>query len=826
MNVLVVDDHPTNRKLLRVILESEGHSVIEARNGAEALKTLEREPIDVVISDLLMPVLDGYKLCSEIRRRDDLRSIAFIVYTATYTSIADESLAYDLGADAFLRKPANAATIIHTIEEAKHSERSVPKIELDNTDVIGHYAQRLSEKLDEKNTQLSERTQQLNAAHSQLRHLLTHSPAVLYTFAIRGSTITPTVVGNNLGRLVGETPEEITFEWWVSRIHPSERLQVKDALANVIRAEGYSLTYRFLHAEGSYRWIEDNCRLVRNDAGEPVEGIGTWTDMSDRVFAANALRESQSHFRTILETAEFLAVIVDEQGLITFCNEYFLRMMGYKCEEILGEEWFEKFLVDQSPQHQEWFYRRFRTTTPPDSAYDELSIKTKLGEVRDVVLTMTPIRDAMGNLVSMAIIGGDVTERNQATQALQDMNQELERRVQERTAALEKLNVELKVAKELAEMANHTKTAFLSRMSHEFRTPMNSILGFGQLLAMSDLDPLNKDSVSHILKSGKHLLGLINDILEISKLEEGSFGVSIEPVSLQEVFQESISLLRPMAEEQKVVVEVEETSQRVQADTQRLRQVMLNLISNAIKYNQPSGHVRIGVSDMPDEMVAIDVQDTGIGISRAQQRKLFTPFDRLGAEQTNIDGTGLGLALSKSLVEAMGGKVLFESKEGHGTTFRLILPRGEENLEPASPVKLTRLPIDFEREGVHTILVIDDNLVSAQLLERLFSFRDDIHLLTAYEGGLGIAMAATHLPDLILLDYHLPDMTGLDALTELKKNPDLSAIPVIIISADAYSAQKESLLKAGAFRYMTKPFELESLIEAVHEGIQESQNRG
>ncbi len=826
MIVLVVDDHPTNRKLLRVILESEGHDVIEARNGAEALKSIEREPVDAVISDLLMPVLDGYKLCSEIRRREEFRHIPFIVYTATYTSIADESLAYDLGADIFLRKPASAAAIIQAIEEALHSERNAPKIELDNTDVIGHYAQRLSEKLEEKNTQLSERTQQLNAAHSQLQHLLAHSPAVLYTFTIRGSVIVPTIVGSNLERLVGQTPDEITFEWWVSRIHPSERLSMKDALANVVRAQGYSLTYRFLHADGTYRWIEDNCRLVRNDQGEPAEGIGTWTDMSDRVFAANALRESQSHFRTILETAEFMAVIIDERGMITFCNEFFLRTTGYKCEEILGEEWFSKFVADQSPERQQWYRDQLLLSSPTGSAYNELPIRTKLDDIRDVVWTMTAIRDVNGNLVSMAIIGGDVTERNRATQALQNMNQELERRVHERTAALEQLNVELKVAKELAEMANHTKTAFLSRMSHEFRTPMNAILGFGQLLAMSDLDPVSKDSVSHILKSGKHLLGLINDILEISKLEEGSFGVSIEPVSLRDVFEESISLLRPMAEEQKIMVEAESTSRRVKADTQRLRQVMLNLISNAIKYNQPAGHVRIGVSDLPDEMVAIDVQDTGIGISRAQQRKLFTPFDRLGAEQSNIDGTGLGLALSKSLVEAMGGKVVFESKEGQGTTFRLILPKGDEDVEPTTPVKLTRLPIDFEREGVHTILVIDDNVVSAQLLERLFSFREDIHLMTAHEGGLGIAMAATHLPDLILLDYHLPDMTGLDALTELKKNPELSAIPVIMISADAYSSQKESLLNAGAFRYMTKPFELESLIEAVHEGIQESQNRG
>jgi len=295
MNVLIVDDRPTNLKLLHFVLESDGHTVCEARDGVEALVVLNREPVDAVISDILMPRMDGYRLCDEVRRSEKLRDIPFIFYTATYTSPGDEKLCLDLGGDKYLRKPASAADVLgalHEVMERSKSRASRPTKKLVEAGVMKEYNEQLVVKLEEKHLELEQRTIELRHTQQRLLHLLEHSPAVIYALRIEGEKITPYLVSENITRLLGFTvTETLSYEWWMGQLHPDDRDRAMKSLAETL-ANGESRTeYKIRHKSGTVMWVDDNRRLIRNAAGEPAEFIGVWTDITEKkTFEAQFLR--------------------------------------------------------------------------------------------------------------------------------------------------------------------------------------------------------------------------------------------------------------------------------------------------------------------------------------------------------------------------------------------------------------------------------------------------------------------------------------------------------------------------------------------------------
>jgi len=381
----------------------------------------------------------------------------------------------------------------------------------------------------------------------------------------------------------------------------------------------------------------------------------------------------------------------------------------------------------------------------------------------------------------------------------------------------------LRGAQQAAEAANRSKSEFLSRMSHELRTPLNAVLGFSQLLKLGALPGDDTEPVDQILKGGRHLLDLIDEVLDITRIETGRLLLSAEPVLVSDLVGESLDLIRSLAEKRQIILVADETgmSEYVFADRQRSKQVLLNLLSNAVKYNHPRGSVAVSCRAMGATRLRIGIADTGPGIRPEQMDRLFAPFDRLDAASTDIEGTGIGLALAKNLAEAMGGALVVESVVGRGSTFSVELPRVEgpveryERLGPDVAPAIT--PANGHRLPGRTskLLHIEDNPSNLRLIERILSRRDDVVVVSAMQGRFGIELARQHQPALILLDLHLPDIGGEEILHRLREDPATAAIPVVMVTADATAGQVQRLLSAGAAAYLTKPLDVAQLLEVI-----------
>jgi signal transduction histidine kinase/CheY-like chemotaxis protein len=376
-----------------------------------------------------------------------------------------------------------------------------------------------------------------------------------------------------------------------------------------------------------------------------------------------------------------------------------------------------------------------------------------------------------------------------------------------------------------AEAANRSKSEFLSRMSHELRTPLNAVLGFSQLLELDELTPDQEQAVGQITRGGRHLLDLINEILDISQIETGTLAMSPEAIGVGELLTETVELVRPLAAERRVhLLGIDERSRDIFlfADRQRLKQILLNLLGNAIKYNRDGGTVSITCSTPVPGKVRIQVVDTGPGIPHEQHALLFTPFERLGAERTTVEGTGIGLALSQRLTEVMGGTIGVESTVGRGSTFWVEFPVVEGPVQRVERLdQLRGAAAARSVDGVGPVVLhIEDNLSNTKLIERVLAQRPGVSLIPAMQGRLGLEFARQHRPALILLDLNLADMSGEDVLRLLRDDPATSQIPVVIVSADAMPRQVQRLLAQGATAYITKPIDVRQLLEVVDRALE------
>ncbi|MBI4886937.1 MAG: response regulator [Acidobacteria bacterium] len=382
----------------------------------------------------------------------------------------------------------------------------------------------------------------------------------------------------------------------------------------------------------------------------------------------------------------------------------------------------------------------------------------------------------------------------------------------------------LAAAKLEAERASHAKSEFLSRMSHDLRTPLNAILGFAQLLELDTLSAEHLESIRYIRRGGAHLLSLINEVLDIARIESGHLSLSPEPVAIGDIIQHVVELVRPLAAQRGIVFEDDAVtvcgSRHLMADRQRLTQILLNLLSNAVKYNRDGGRVRLTCENVSGGRLRIKVSDTGAGIRPEKLELLFQPFERLGAEQTGIEGTGLGLVLSKGLSEAMGGTLGVESEVDRGSTFWVELALAEPAAEAAASSVRVRADASSQDSGVTgTVLYVEDNISNRRLMERVLSRRPTVRLVGVAQGQAGLDIARADRPDLILLDLHLPDMHGEEVLRRLWEDPQTRAIPVAVLSADATPAQARRLRAAGATAYLTKPLDVSQVLQLLDDTL-------
>ena len=518
----------------------------------------------------------------------------------------------------------------------------------------------------------------------------------------------------------------------------------------------------------------------------------------------------------LLDTAPCGFLVFEDDGTISLINQTLSAWLGYEPGELAGRSLNTILSVGGRIFHQTHILPLLQMSGKAEEIY--FSLKAKDGQAV-AMLTNAARREKSGRFSNHCIFLPMRQRREYEDELLQ--------------------------AKKVADEASQAKAKFLSLMSHELRTPMNAILGFGQLLQMDELDEMQAESVDHIVKSGQHLLELINEVLDISRIEAGHLEVSIESVSSHEIMSEALGMARPLAAKAGIEAKMLPGvlgERSVFADRSRLRQVLLNLLANGIKYNRPGGTVTIAAEAARkkntdteiDRALRFSVCDTGAGIAPDKLLKLFLPFERLGAEKSDVEGTGLGLALSKRLTEAMGGNLGVRSIMGEGSCFWIELPIADEEIAsdgastPAcagDELFSTQAPENEKTKAASPtvkVLYIDDSDSNVYLMQRIFTRRPEVHFLSAANGAAGLEMAQSELPALILLDLELPDMNGDAVLQQLLADERTAVIPVVMLSADAAPHQAKRLLELGAREYLTKPFEVEHLMKVVQELLEES----
>ncbi len=604
-----------------------------------------------------------------------------------------------------------------------------------------------------------------------------------------------------LGYETGEMEPRI--EAWKTTVHPDDLERVLQRLNDYLegRSDRYSVELRLRCKDGSYKWVLCRGTVVERDArGNPARLIGIHSDIDARKSAEETLQIFKHVVNSVLDGV----LVIDPEGVIRLASPAVRAIFGYDPQDVVGNN-VSMLMPEPVRSEHDGYLQRY--------------LASREAHIINRIVEVTGQRaDGAEFPLEVSVSEIDIAEQQYFVGLLRDISDR--KRSEEALIA----------AREEADRANQAKSEFLSSMSHELRTPMNAILGFGQLLEYDDsLGEEPQGNVSEILRAGKHLLELINEILDLAKIEAGRIDMSLEPVEVDPVVQECLSLVGTAADQRHIHLHHEGTEGvMVRADLTRLKQALLNLVSNAVKYNRDGGHVKVDTHREGSDRLRIRVADTGNGIPEDKLEDLFDPFNRLDAENSGIEGTGIGLTLTRRMVELMRGTVGVESEPEVGSTFWIELPLAEakgsplRGEEPALPREASPEDCGLSDEQSRTVLYIEDTPANLRLVEQLVGQLPEVRLLTAHTPWLGIDLVREHRPDLILLDINLPGMDGYQVLEVLQAEAELERTPVVAVTANAMPRDIERGMAAGFADYLTKPLNVGQFLDTVQRHLAKS----
>ncbi len=655
-----------------------------------------------------------------------------------------------------------------------------------------------------RNMQISDvvrkRTNELNTEKERLRLALKGGDLGSWDVDLRtGETLYNARWADTLGYHVEEVQN--ARELWRETIHPDDKDRVFE-IGRKYRAgeiDSYEIEYRIVTKDNEVRWVQTKGEATEfDDNGMVARMSGVMSDITARKEIEKQVDYQRKLLRALTNNIPHYVCMTDTKGKYQFTNKTFEEWMCVGHAEYVDKTIYDLF----SPEEAEIIRERdLNTIKSGQLETEEIDYLYPDGVERTVIMMRFPIKDASDTVVGLGNINFDISERKQ-------------------------MEAELQEAKSLAEKANQAKSDFLASMSHELRTPLNAIIGFSQLMEYNPDEPLSdtqKENIGYIQSGGQHLLSLINDILDLAKIEAGKADMAIEDVVILSVIDECQALISTLAEKRGITLEIKQEQAEgvsVKADNVRLNQVLLNLLSNAVKYNREKGSITVGFEKRSNGKLRISVTDTGEGIPEEKAGELFKPFSRLGAENTDIEGTGIGLVVTKELVERMGGAIGFYSEPGTGSTFWIELPMTGKAAESKSETQQDRTEQVNRLEGVSgKLLYVEDDALHAKLLEALVTASSDIDVTIAPDGQSALDMVEHLDPDVIFLDIKLPDMSGYDVIKHLREHEKTRGTRIYALTVAATEEDMQVGLDAGFTGYLTKPLQFEEITDAILESI-------
>jgi len=605
-----------------------------------------------------------------------------------------------------------------------------------------------------------------------------------------------------LGKPFWETP------WWTHS--PELQLRLQAAIREA--TTGKLVRFEATHPTpgGELRYIDFSLNPITDGEGQVVQLIAEGRDITERKRAENALRESEARYRRIVDTATEGIWLLDQDFLTIFVNPSMARMLGYTEEEMLGRPFADFLFEEDLPAHRERIAHRRQGMS---ESY-ERRFRCRDGHTLWLLISATPVIDEAHRFQGSFAMFTDITERKQAEEELRQYKNQLEETVRQRTE-------ELRLARDAAETANKAKSVFLANMSHELRTPLNAILGFSSLLHSDpQMPPSLRDTIGIINRSGEHLLRLINDVLEIAKIEAGKLQLQIAPFDLGNMVRDVIDMMQVRAGEKglQLLFDIDSDFPRfIQGDEARLRQILVNLVGNAVKFTKQGGAtIRLGAREEDQTHLLIEVEDSGPGISEDNLKRLFKPFVQL-AERGEQEGTGLGLTITRQFVELMGGTISVESTLGKGSLFRVDLPvqlAGNDDIVHPEPRTHEGIVGLAPGQPHFRVLIVEDQQENRLLLYRLVS-NLGFEVKLAENGEQALQLFQDWHPDLILMDRHMPVMNGDEATRRIRKMGDGKDVRIVAVTASAFKEQRHEMLEAGMNDIVRKPYRFDEIYDCL-----------